>query len=142
MTFAEADFETQMQFQIKKIGPGSSDYSSVWNPYTQEAMIRMTLITGYIHKSLSDKTLNFASAEKVELGVVEDPLLTKGCWKVVRWSFEYEPSLNEHLMYAVLKGAGCERLAMRLNSMRTRWKFEGLSDAYFLPIDIMIDVRP
>lgn len=142
IAMAEATSPLEMHFHMKKMSESIPEYSSVWNPYAQEAMIRMVIVPVGQDGPLKEKPFNLESAESVQLALPADPELLKACPQVARWSFEYTPSMSEFLMYAVIRGEGCEKVSRKLLSLPAKWTFKGVSDVFFLPTDIVLNVQP
>lgn len=130
-----------MRFEVKRLGQQrkSLEKSVVWNPTTQEAMVRMGLVPTYVDPILTEKILNFATARTVEVVPLVDPELGEGCTEVSQWQFEYRPGLPDYLMYITLKGPNCQRLAEHLEVYNTRFRFIGLATEVD-PVDVSIEI--
>ena len=133
--------DVPMRFEIKRLGQNrnSLEKSVVWNPTTQEAMVRMGLVPTYVDPILTEKIINFATARAVEVVPLAYPELGEGCTEVSQWQFEYRPGLPDYLMYITLKGPNCQRLAEHLEVYNTRFRFIGLAQDLD-PIDVSIEI--
>lgn len=134
--------DLSMKFNVKTFGQsGSLEKSVVWNPETQEAMVRMGLVPAFIDQSLQDKVVSFSTAKTVEIVPLDNPELGQGCEVVSQWQFEYRPGLPDYLMYLTLKGPNCQRLAEVMELYHTRLRFVGLSaTTQASSIDVAVEI--
>ena len=132
--------DLSMKFNINKVGQNNSNEKSItWNPNTQEAIVRMGLVPNFIDPALADKSVNFATAQAVQVIPVDMPELANSCNQVTQWQFEYHPGLPTYLMYITLKGPDCQRLAESLELYNTRFRFVQVSTQAD-PIDVAVQI--
>ncbi len=132
--------DVPMRFRIKTFGGKDNiEKSVIWNPTTQEAMIRMGVVPISVDPFFEQNYVNFMSAEKVEVIPVDDPDLSKGCDQVSQWQFEYRSGLPDYLIFITLKGPNCLRLAENLEFYNTRFRFLKASTQAD-PIDVALQI--
>lgn len=130
----------QMTFKIRSLGPHQYEYSSVWNDVTQEATLRIGLVADKIDPILADKSFSLSSAKEAEFAVMDVPEMIQDCEMVSHWQFEYVPGLPNYLMYATLKGPGCQKAAEVLDFLQIRFRFSGVLLSPTESIDVAVDV--
>ncbi|GEM_PF-1981358 len=131
---------SSMSFRIQTFGPHQYDYSSVWNPLTQEATLRVGLVPEKIDAALADKTVSFSTASKTEYVALDLPEIGEECSAVTHWQFEYQPGLPSYLMFLTLKGAGCKQVADMFDILQMRLRFYGVSLPQSEPVDVIVDI--
>ncbi|MDG0817087.1 hypothetical protein [Bdellovibrio svalbardensis] len=129
-----------MRFRVKTFGlQNNLEKSVIWNPTTQEAMIRMGVVPTYVDPFFEDNYVNFMAAEKVEVTPLDAPEIINGCDQVSQWQFEYRSGLPDYLLFITLKGPNCLRLAENLEYYNTRFRFLKASTQTY-PIDVSIEI--
>ncbi|MBV2169279.1 MAG: hypothetical protein KUL82_11295 [Bdellovibrio sp.] len=129
-----------MSFKIRSLGPHQYEYSSVWNPVTEEATLRVGLVLDKIDPFLQDKPLSFATAHKAEFVALDLPEVGEDCEMISHWQFEYSPGLPHYLMYLTLKGSGCKKVSELFDVLQMRLRFTGVSLLQIEPIDVAVDI--
>lgn len=130
----------KMSFQIQPYGSKGYECSSVWNPLTQEALIRVGLIFQRSDDLLLDKSISFGRAQVVEFLSRKVPEIADKCRVVSQWHFDFEPGLSTHLMYLALKGPGCEKVAKSFDVLQPQLQFKGIFLSPQLPVDVIVDI--
>ena len=131
--------EGQMHFRIQSLGQRGYEYSSLWNPLTQVALLRIGLVLSQADAELINQSISFGTATEV-LFESNDPQASKACNQVNQWHFEYEPGLPNYLMYVALKGPGCAYVARSFDNLQVKFSFRGISLPPFVPIDVSIHI--
>ncbi|WP_347355995.1 hypothetical protein [Bdellovibrio sp.] len=131
--------EGQMSFRIQSLGEQGYEYSSLWNPLTQVALLRIGLVLSTADAELINQSISFGTATEV-LFESNDPQASKSCQQVSQWHFEYEPGLPNYLMYVALKGPGCAVVAKYFDNLQVQFKFRGISLPQFVPIDVSVHI--
>lgn len=132
--------DNQMSFRIRELAPNQYEYSSLWNPVTQEALLRVGLVVDQIDPVLVGRDISFSSARKAEFVAKDWPELGEDCKVVSDWHFDYSPGLPHYLMYMTLQGPGCERVAHLFDYLHVRLRFIGVSLLNFEPVDVAIEI--
>lgn len=129
-----------MKFRVKTFGKKNNlEKSVIWNPTTQEAMIRMGVVPSYIDPFLEQNAVDFMSAQEVEVIPQGNPNLMVGCDKVSQWQFEYRSGLPDYLLFITLKGPNCLRLAENFELYNTRIRFLQASTQTD-PVDVSLEI--
>lgn len=129
-----------MKFRIKNFGlKDNVEKSVVWNPTTQEAMIRMAVVPSYIDPFFEKNDVNFMTATGVQMIPLDKPELTKGCDQVSQWQFEYHPGLPDYLLFITLKGPNCLAVATSLETYNTSFRFLKVATQAD-PVDVELEI--
>ncbi|UXR65317.1 hypothetical protein EZJ49_03510 [Bdellovibrio bacteriovorus] len=131
--------EGQMSFRIQSLGARGYEYSSLWNPLTQVALLRIGLVLSKADVELINQSISFGTASEV-LFESNDSQSNQSCQQVSQWHFEYEPGLPNYLMYVALKGPGCARVAKYFDNLQVKLRFRGISLPQFVPIDVSVNI--
>ncbi|WP_374034727.1 hypothetical protein ACES2I_02140 [Bdellovibrio bacteriovorus] len=130
---------SRMSFRIQPLGGKGYDYSAIWNPLSETAMLRIGLVLNAADAFLVNKSISFASASEVDFETNQGST-ARGYCLVDQWYLEYEPGLPNYLMYVGMKGPGCEEVAKKFDIMQVRFNFKGISLPQFVPIDVAVDI--
>lgn len=136
---ANPSTEGRMSFRIQSLGPQGYEYSSLWNPLTQVALLRIGLVLSQADAELINQSISFGTAAEV-LFESNDVEARKSCHQVSQWHFEYEPGLPNYLMYVALKGPGCALVAKYFDKLQVQFLFRRISLPPFVPIDVSVHI--
>ena len=135
VSHASAD-TLKMSFLIAPLNPTEFEKSVSWNPTTQEALIRLTLVPAAIDPILAKQTLDFSTAKSVQLTVLQSATPTENCSVVSQLQFAYRPDLPDYLMFITLKGEACQGFANNFELYKTNLHFSGMTVPESNPADI------
>ncbi|AHZ86069.1 hypothetical protein AB1A81_02095 [Bdellovibrio bacteriovorus] len=130
---------SRMSFRIQPLGGKGYDYSAIWNPISETAMLRIGLVLNSADAFLVNKSISFATASAVDFETSEG-ISRRGHCEVDQWYLEYEPGLPNYLMYVGMKGPGCADIAKEFDILQVRFNFKGISLPQFVPIDVAVDI--
>ncbi|KHD88956.1 MAG: hypothetical protein OM95_05670 [Bdellovibrio sp. ArHS] len=132
--------DSKMSFRIRELAPNQYEYSSMWNPVTEEALLRVGLVIDQVDPVLEGKNISFSSARKAEFVAKDWPEIGENCKVISDWHFEYSPGLPHYLMYMTLQGPGCQRVARYFDYLQIRLRFLDVSLINFEPIDVAVEI--
>ncbi|WII70610.1 hypothetical protein QJS83_09085 [Bdellovibrio sp. 22V] len=132
--------DARMSFRIQELGNNQYDYSAIWNPVTEEVLLRVGLVVDKVDPLLQDKEISFQTAREAQFIALDLPEIGENCEQVSQWHFDYQPGLPDYLMFVTLKGAGCQKVGEMFDILQVRLRFMGVSLLHFEPIDVAVDI--